>query len=72
MAKSDYYLRHFCLSVRMEQLDSHWTEFHEFFYLSIFRKSVQEIHLPLKYDKSNGYFIERPMYSFVHILLIHS
>jgi hypothetical protein len=27
--KSDYYLRHVCPSVRMEQLGSHWTDFHE-------------------------------------------
>ena len=30
------------LSVRMEQLSSHWTYFHEIIYLSIFRKSVRE------------------------------
>ena len=28
-----------CLSVRMGQLDSHWTDFHEILYLIIFRKS---------------------------------
>jgi len=27
--KSDYELRHVCPSVRMEQLSSHWTDFHE-------------------------------------------
>ena len=26
------------LSVRMEQLDSHWTDFHEILYFTIFRK----------------------------------
>jgi len=39
-------LRHFCLSVRpffpMEQLGSHWTDFHEVLYLSIFRKICGE------------------------------
>jgi hypothetical protein len=30
------------LSVRMEQLGWHWTDFHEILYLSIFRKSVGE------------------------------
>jgi hypothetical protein len=30
-----------CLSVRMEQLGSHWTEFDETLYLSFLRKSVQ-------------------------------
>ena len=33
----------FVMSVRMEQLGSHWTDFHEIRYLSIFRKSVQNI-----------------------------
>jgi hypothetical protein len=28
------------MSVRMEQLGSHWTDFHEIWYLRIFRKSV--------------------------------
>ena len=40
--KSDYYFRdgHLCPSVRMEQLHSHWTDFHEIWYLRIFRESV--------------------------------
>jgi hypothetical protein len=46
----------------MEQLGSHWTDFHEMRYLSIFRKSVQEIQVSLKYDKNNGYLTWRPMY----------
>jgi len=29
IAKSDYYLCHVCLSIRMEQLGSHWKDFHE-------------------------------------------
>jgi len=29
IAKSDYYLRHVCPSIRMEQLGSHSTDFHE-------------------------------------------
>jgi hypothetical protein len=36
-----------CLSVylsdRMEQLDSHWMNFHEMLHLSTFRKSVEKI-----------------------------
>jgi hypothetical protein len=28
-AKSEYYPRHVCPSVLMEQLGSHWTDFHE-------------------------------------------
>jgi hypothetical protein len=46
----------------MEQLVSHWTDFHEIWYLSIFRKSVQKIQVLLKYDKNNGYFTWRPIY----------
>ena len=37
------------LSVGVEQLDSHWTDFHEILYLSIFRKSAETVLL--KYDK---------------------
>jgi hypothetical protein len=37
IVKSDYYVRHDCLSVRlsigMEQLGSHWTDFKEISYL---------------------------------------
>ena len=33
IAKSDYYLLHVHPSVCMEQLDSHWTNFHEVWYL---------------------------------------
>jgi hypothetical protein len=31
------------LSVRMGQLVSHWTDFHEIWYSSTFRKSVEKI-----------------------------
>jgi len=31
----------------MEQLDSHWTDFHEIWYLRIFRKSVEKIEVSL-------------------------
>jgi hypothetical protein len=44
------------LSVLMEQLGSHWTEFHEICHLSIFRKFVQKIQVSLKSDKNNGHF----------------
>ena len=43
-------------SVRMEQLDSHWTDFHEILYLSIFGKSVEKFQALIKSDKKNGYF----------------
>jgi hypothetical protein len=32
-------------SVHMERLGFHWTDFHEIGYLSIFRKSVDRIHV---------------------------
>jgi len=34
------YLRRVCTFVHMEERGSHWTDFHEIWYLSIFRKSV--------------------------------
>jgi hypothetical protein len=40
-----YYLRHVCLSVRIEQLGSQWTDLHEILYLGIFRKSVAKIQV---------------------------
>ena len=40
----------------MEQLSSHWTDFHEILYLSSFQKSVKKFQVPLKYDKNNGHF----------------
>jgi len=45
----------FRLSVSMEQLGSHWTDWHEVSYLSIFRKFVENVPVSLKYDKNNGY-----------------
>jgi hypothetical protein len=36
------------LSVRMEQLGSHWTDFHEIWYLSVFQKSVAKIIFSIK------------------------
>ena len=42
------------LSFRTEQLDNHWKDFHEIWYLSIFRKLVVEIQVPLKSDKKKG------------------
>jgi hypothetical protein len=42
------------VSVRMEQLGSHWTDFHDIWYLSIFGKSVEQIQVSLKSDNNNG------------------
>ena len=58
-----------CPSVRMEQLGRHWTDFHEVWYFSIFRKSVGKIQVWLKYDKNNGYFAWRSMHISDHISL---
>jgi hypothetical protein len=37
-----------CPPVRMEQLDSHWTDFHEILYLSILRPYVENIRVKLR------------------------
>ena len=51
-------IRHVRLSVRMEQLGSHRTDFHEILYTRIFRKSVEKIQVSLKSDKNKWYFNE--------------
>jgi len=40
-------------SIRMEQFDSHWTDFNEIWYLSIFEK-VEKIQVSLKLDENNS------------------
>ena len=47
-------------SVRVEHC-SQWTDFHEIWYLSIFRKSAETTQVPLKSDNNNGYFTWRSM-----------
>jgi hypothetical protein len=37
-----------CLSVRMQQLGSHWKDFHDIWYLCFFKKSAMKIQVPLK------------------------
>jgi len=49
------------LSVRMEQLGSHWTDFHEIW--GFFAK----IQVSLKSDKNSGYFTWRSINIFDHI-----
>ena len=46
-------------SVRMGQLCSHFTNFHEIVCLSIFRKSLRKIRGWLQSDKNNGHFTWR-------------
>jgi hypothetical protein len=56
--------------VRSVQLGSHWTDFHEIWYLCIsFRKPVEKIQVSLKLDKNNGYFAWKPICIFDHISL---
>jgi len=43
------------LSVRMEQLAYYWTDFHEIWYLRIFRISVEKIQVSLQSDKNIWY-----------------
>jgi hypothetical protein len=52
-------------SVRKEKLCSHWTYFHELWYLRIFRKSVEKIQVSLNSDKNNWYFTWRPIFIFL-------
>jgi len=49
----------------MEQLGSHWMDFHEIWYLSIFRKPVEKIQVSLKSDQNNRYFTYTPIYILV-------
>ena len=44
------------VSVRMEQLGSHWKDFHEIWYLNIFRKYVEKIQVLLKGNKNTEHF----------------
>jgi hypothetical protein len=55
-------------SVRMEQLDSHWKDFHKIWSLNDFQNSVEKIQVSLKPDENNGYFIWRPTYIYDNIL----
>ena len=60
----------FVMSVRLEQLGYHWTDFDEILYLSFFfRKSVEKIQVSVKFDKNNGHCTRRPIYTFDHISL---
>ena len=58
----------FVMSVCMKQLGSHWKDFHEIWYLSIFRKSVKKIQFSLKSDKNNRYCTSRPIHIFLSFL----
>jgi len=61
-----------CMPVRMEQLDSQWTDFHENLCSSAFWKSLEKIQVWLKFGKNNGYFTSRLMYIYDSISLNYS
>jgi hypothetical protein len=56
-----------CLSVHMEQLSSHYTDFHKIWELTIFRYSVKKVKVLLKFDKHNRYFAWRCKYIYDYI-----
>ena len=58
-----------CLYTLMERLGSQRTDFHEIWFLSIFRKPVEEIQVSFKSDKNNGYFTWRKHTFFIRTLL---
>ena len=59
------YVRSVGPSDRMEQLGSHWTDFHEIRCFSIFRKSLEKIQVSLQSDKNKYYFTWRQIYIFL-------
>jgi len=69
IAKNNYKLGHVCPSVRMQKLGSHWTEFDEIWYLSIFLKFVQKIPVWSKSDHNNG-TLHADRYTFMVNLII--
>jgi hypothetical protein len=62
----------FIMSVRVEQLGSHWTDFDETWYFSFSKKYVKKMQVSLKSKKNNGYFTWRRFYIYDSILLIFS
>jgi hypothetical protein len=57
----------FHLSVRVEQLGSHGTDY-EISYLCIFRKPVEKIQVSLKYDQNKGLFYFKAAIHFLSLL----
>jgi hypothetical protein len=56
----------------MEQLNSHWANFNEDWYVSFFKKSVEKIQVSLKSDKNNWYFTWRRFHIYGSIMLDYS
>jgi hypothetical protein len=46
--KSEYHFQHVYPSIHIEQLGSHYTDFHEIWYLGIFWKSIEKVQVSLK------------------------
>jgi len=69
-AKGDSYLRHFCLSVWLQQLGSFWENFLQTGYLIIFRKSIKGIQIPLNSAKNSGQFVGRAINIVENVLLV--
>jgi hypothetical protein len=61
--------RHVCQSVCIEQLGSHWMDFHENLHVNIFRKSVNDIQDSLKSDINYRYCTWMCMYIYDNISL---
>ena len=57
-----------CPSVRMEQLSSHRTDFHDIWNLS-YRRSIEKFRFSFKSDINNGYFRRRRSHVYDNISL---
>ena len=53
----------------MEQLGSHWKDFHEILYMLISRKYTEEIQVSFKSDKHNECFTWRTVYIYDGIIM---
>jgi len=60
-----------CPATYMEQLGSHWIDFHEIWYLNIFKKIVEKTEVSLISDENNGvlYIIQYSVWRQVQSLL---
>jgi len=67
--RSGCWLRNVCLSDRTKQFGCHWMDLYEILNLDFLRRSVETVHVLLKYDKNNGYFMKRLMYIFNNVSL---
>jgi len=54
------------LIVCMEELSSHWMDFHEILYLRTYWKSVTKLQVSLKPDRNSGNCRWKPMYLWYH------